>query len=62
MCSHYRTGPCYKAPSFDVPSQLQQVSAHSVCVGEFERFSSKDAKLTQIQAVTPPPSPCESIP
>ena len=53
MCRHYRSGPHYKESSFDVPSRLEQVSTHSICVGEFERFSSKDAKLIQIQAVPP---------
>lgn len=62
MCSHYRSGPCYREPSFDVMSWIQQVSTRSIRVGEFERFSSKDAKLIQIQVIPPPPSSCESIP
>lgn len=60
MCSHYRSGPRYREPSFDV-LWLQQVSTRSVHLCEFEPFSSKDAKLIQIQAVPPPPSSCESI-
>lgn len=51
MCRHYRSGPRYREPSFDVPSRLQQVFIHSICVGEFARFSSTDAKLIQIQVV-----------
>lgn len=35
MCRHYRSGLHYRESGFDVPSWLQQVSPHSICVGEF---------------------------
>lgn len=41
MHRHYRSGLHYREPGFDVPLQLQQVSTHSICVGKFESFSSK---------------------
>lgn len=43
-----------------MPSWLQQVSPHSICVGEFECFASEDEELNQTQV--DPPSPHESIP
>lgn len=43
-----------------MPSWLQQVSPHYICVGEFECFASEDEELNQTQV--DPPSPHESIP